>query len=221
VRKAKAMLAGLALASSSHSALHPLLPEEPQASCTVRASDPTKIAVLVFGDTCHLQHGTDGWTRNLYTPLSKLGQVDTFVHCVQTLRSDESGAELPPPLEQLQRLSPCRVVVEEQGAVDKEFEIEAKAKAMMRRLRSSGAHEDLPAIMSLHRSRLSLYSTGLMLREYQKQTGLEYDFVVAARSDPSCERRCPTTPPSLCSCSWSRKRSPCPALPTVMRLAAA
>jgi hypothetical protein len=178
------MLAGLALASSSHSALHPLLPEEPQTSCAVRASDPNKIAVLVFGDTCHLQHGTDDWIRNLYTPLSKLGQVDTFVHCVRTLRSDENGAELPPPLEQLQRLSPCRVVIEEQGAVDEEFKIETKARAMMRRLRtSSGAQEDLPAIMSLHRSRLSLYSTGLMLREYQKQTGLEYQFVVAARSD--------------------------------------
>ena len=176
------MLAGVATAA--HGALHPLLPEEPQTSCAVRASDPTPIAVLVFGDTCHLQHGTDEWIRNLYTPLRKLGQVDTFVHCVRTLRSDENGAEVPPPLEQLQRLSPCRVVVEEKAAVDEEFKIEAKARAMMRRLRATGgAHEDLPAIMSLHRSRLSLYSSGLMLREYQKQTGLEYQFVVAARSD--------------------------------------
>ena len=64
------MLAGVATAA--HGALHPLLPEEPQTSCAVRASDPTTIAVLVFGDTCHLQHGTDDWIRNLYTPLRKL-----------------------------------------------------------------------------------------------------------------------------------------------------
>ena len=176
------MLAGLALASSSHSALHPLVPE-PQTSCNVRASDPHRIAVLMFGDTCHLQHGIDDWNRNLYTPLRKMGQVDTFVHCVRTLRSDENGAELPPPMEELQRLSPCRVVVEEKEAVDEEFKIEAKARAMMRRLRTSGAHEDLPAAMSLHRSRLSLFSTGLMVRQYQKQAGLEYQFIVAARSD--------------------------------------
>lgn len=176
------MLAGLALASSSHSALHPLVPEL-QTSCTARASDPNRIAVLIFGDTCHLQHGVDDWNRNLYTPLRKMGQVDTFVHCVRTLRSDENGAELPQPIEELQRLSPCRVVVEEQGAIDEEFKIEAKARAMMRRRHTSGTYEYLPAVMSLHRSRLSLYSTGLLLRQYQKQTGLEYRFVVAARSD--------------------------------------
>ena len=73
--------------------------------------------------------------------------------------------------------------MEDANAIDEEFKIQAKARSAMRRLRSAGAHEDLPAVMDLHRSRLSLYSTGLMVRQYQKLSGFQYHVVVSVRAD--------------------------------------
>ena len=59
-------------------AMHPLAPE-PVTSCNVKAKDPLRIAVLLWGAVRNLTNTIDSLNQNLYTPLRKLGTVDTFV----------------------------------------------------------------------------------------------------------------------------------------------
>jgi hypothetical protein len=183
-------------------AMHPLAPE-PVTSCNVKAKDPLRIAVLLWGAVRNLTNTIDSLDQNLYTPLRKLGSVDTFVHFLDVSRItnthfDESGVVLPPAEEEAQRLSPCRFVVEEQQTVDDEFNIEEAAKATMHRSRKSlSLFNDLPTVMNIHRSRLSLYTAGLMVRQYQKLAGFQYHIVAAVRPDTLLLSPLPAVVPAI------------------------
>jgi len=181
---------------------HPLAPE-PVTSCNVKATDPLRIAVLLWGAVRNLTNTIDSLDQNLYTPLRKLGTVDTFVHFLDVSRItnthfDESGVVLPPAEEEAQRLSPCRFVVEEQQTVDDEFNIEEAAKSTMHRSRKSlSLFNDLPTVMNIHRSRLSLYTAGLMVRQYQKLAGFQYHIVAAVRPDTLLLTPLPAVVPAI------------------------
>ena len=180
----------------------PLVPE-PVTTCNVRAGDPLRIAVLLWGAVRNLTNTIDSLDQNLLMPLRKIGTVDTFVHFLDVSRItnthfDESSVVLPPAEEEAQRLAPCRFVVEEQEAVDAEFNIEEAAKGTMRRSRASlSLFNDLPTVMNIHRSRLSLYTAGLMVRQYQKLSGFQYHIVVAVRPDTLLLTPLPAVVPAI------------------------
>ena len=192
----------LALLSLPWGVTHPLMPE-PTTTCNVKASDPLRIAVLLWGAVRNLTNTIDSLEQNLFTPLRKIGTVDTFVHFLDVSRItnthfDESGVVLPPAEEEAQRLAPCRYVVEEQQTVDDEFNIEEAAKATMHRSRKSlSVFNDLPTVMNIHRSRLSLYTAGLMIRQYQKLSGFQYHIVAAVRPDTLLLTPLPAVVPAI------------------------
>ena len=192
----------LAILALPWGAMHPLAPE-PVTSCNVKATDPLRIAVLLWGAVRNLTNTIDSLDQNLYIPLRKLGTVDTFVHFldashITNTHFDESGVVLPPAEEEAQRLSPCRFVVEDQQTVDDEFNIEEAAKATMHRSRKSlSLFNDLPTVMNIHRSRLSLYTAGLMIRQYQKLAGFQYHIVAAVRPDTLLLTPLPAVVPAI------------------------
>ena len=114
----------LVAASVAHGGQYPLVPE-PHSNCNVRASDPMRIAVLVFGGACPLEHTVDSMNQHMFAPLRYVGKVDTFVHCLRASRSG-NATELSSPQEEAQRLSPCQVVMEDANAIDEEFKIQGQ-----------------------------------------------------------------------------------------------
>ena len=124
-------------------------------------------------------------------PLRGFGSVDTFVHFIEPAHITnthfaEGDVKLPPAEDEARRLSPCRFVVEEQDAVDKEFSIKAASVETMRRSHAVlSEFNDLTTVMNIHRSRLSLYSAGLMVRRYPKLEGFQHSFWSVWCCDPS------------------------------------